>query len=87
MERLQGLITSFKQDKGYGFISRIGVDDTDGTDVLETFWFHVKNCRTNPQVGLRVSFEYEVRPKGFVALDVRQVVEVPQNVQDALGGK
>ena len=66
--RLEGTVTSWNDERGFGRIE----SDQGG----EPIFAHIKSFQTRterPNVGMRVSFEVEVGPKGKRALNVQAV--------------
>ncbi len=64
-----GVITTYFGDRGYGFIK-----DSDSAQ-FKTWFFHVKDCKTEPRIGLSVQFDTAdgINGKGPVAVSVETV--------------
>ncbi len=60
-----GIVTLFKDDKGYGFIKNL--------ETQESYFFHVKSLIDPVKENNKVNFEVEKGPKGLNAVNVRIV--------------
>jgi len=62
---LEGRVSFFNDDKGYGFIKDKGSP--------ESYFVHINNVAEPITEGDNVTFELERGPKGMVAIDVKKV--------------
>ncbi|MBL57299.1 MAG: DNA-binding protein [Flavobacteriales bacterium] len=62
---LNGKVTFFNDEKGYGFIKDL--------DSNESYFVHVNKINGEIHEGDKVSFEIEKGPKGFVASNVTKI--------------
>ena len=60
----EGTVAFFNDEKGYGFINRIG----DG----EKLFYHINNTLEEVIEGNKVTFDIEKGPKGYVAVNVKK---------------
>jgi len=84
MKARTGVISTYNEDLGYGFIRESGSGI--GNRKLVSWYFHVNECNCIPEKGLNVQFDIREGRKGPMAVDV-SIFVYPAAGLDALAGK
>jgi len=74
---MTGIIKAYFGDRGFGFLDRDVADNT-----LESYFFHIRDCKIKPQVGAHVQFELAEGPRGPKAV---RISAIPLTAEEVIG--